>query len=96
MNEKEFDELKTRIADAAARHDIEWECERRKIGSEWWYDINDVDEHGRQRVDDAVAYLLVRRLIVERNGLVMFVDSPKVVPPDFNPDHEPDISLVKP
>ncbi len=96
MNEKEFERLKTRIADTAARHDIEWQCERCRIDGNWWYDTNDVDEDGRKWVDDAVTYLRARRLIVERSGLVMFIESPKVVPLDVRFNRESDSSLISP
>ena len=71
----DFDTLKTRLADSAARSDIEVLCQR--LGDNWsdWYETapvaDDADVEGTEQrmIDDAIAYLTVRGLIeVDETG----------------------------
>lgn len=68
------EELKTKIADAAARSDIECNCERVLIGDVWWYDISSAAPDTQEWVGDAVAYLTVRRMIEENGTMVRFTE----------------------
>ena len=82
----DFETLKTKLADSAARSDIEMLCQR--LGNNWddWYETaptkatSDEDEAMEQRtIDDAIAYLTARCLIEtsEANShLIRFKEPP--------------------
>ncbi|HFQ92054.1 MAG TPA: hypothetical protein ENK29_04160 [Chromatiales bacterium] len=68
-----FDALKTKIADSAARSDIECNCERALSGDVWWYDLSSAGPEDQEWVDDAVAYLTARGLLEVKGDMARFV-----------------------
>ena len=73
----DIERIKTRLADSAARSDIECYCERYLIDDAWWHDTESpLAQFAQEELREAIAYLKTRGLVErhsENPGWVRFL-----------------------